>query len=112
MTVKNNMNENAKEIIYKNLDIITYIRNMMLLDIIDMTIIEEDKKDIINFLCRPIISVNKNKKNQFDEFYKVYKEQDFEKFVNNIKELVQKPNKDIKDKKLISISKEHLEQFV
>ena len=112
LSIKNEVNENANKIIYKKLDIITYIRNMLLFDIINQTILSDDKKDIINFLCRPLISVNKEQKNEFEEFYKSYDETDFDKFENDIKNLVNKSTKVEKENKLVSLSKEHLKDFV
>ena len=86
MKIKNILNENANEILYKKLDIITYVRNMILFDIINEIILANEQKEIINFLCRPIISVKKNTVNEFNEFYRYYKEKNFEIFVNNINE--------------------------
>ena len=107
MNIKNDVNENANEIIN-----ITYVRNMILFDIMNQTIIDNERNDIINFLCRPIISQNKIQKDEFHEFYNNYREEDFEKFLNNIQDLVQKPQKNEKEKKLVSISKEHLKKFI
>ena len=112
MTIKNIVNENANKIIYNKLNIITYIRNMILFDIINRTILDDNKKEIINFLCRPIISVNGNEKQEFHKFYKKYKERDFEKFINNLEGLLNKPEKSNKENKLISTSNKHLKAFV
>ena len=112
MTIKNIVNENANKIIYNKLNIITYIRNMILFDIINRTILDDNKKEIINFLSRPIISVNGNEKQEFHKFYKKYKERDFEKFINNLGGLLNKPEKSNKENKLISTSNKHLKAFV
>ena len=112
MKMKNIINENANEIINQKLDIRIYIRNMILFDIMNQTIIYNERNDIINFLCRPMISEEKIQKDEFDEFYKNYEEEDFDKFLNNIQDLVQKPQKNDKEKKLVSISKEHLKKFI
>ena len=109
--IKKIVNENANEIINQKLDIITYIRNMILFDIINRTILDDDRKEIINFLCRPIITVNNNEKNEFDIFYKNYKKQNFEKLSNNIKGLLQNPEKLEKEQKLLYFCKEHLKKF-
>ena len=85
---------------------------MILFDIINRTIVDDNKKEIINFLCRPIISVNGNEKQEFHKFYRKYKERDFEKFINNLEDLLNKPEKSHKENKLISISNEHLKAFV
>ena len=84
---------------------------MILFDIMNQTIIDKERNDIINFICRPVISSEKNQTKELGQFYKSYKEEDFFKFKNNIKELMIKPNKDDKENKLISISKEHLKVF-
>ena len=112
IAIKNNVNENANEIINKKLDIITYVRNMILFDIMNSTIIDNERNDIINFICRPIISSDKNQTYEFCQYYKNYKEEDFEKFKNNITELMKKPQKEDKENKFISISKKHLEAFI
>ena len=59
-----------------------------------------------------MISEVKIRKNESDDFYRNYKEEDFDKFLNNILDLVQKPEKSEKEKKLVSISKEHLKKFI
>jgi len=112
MKIKNNINEKANKIINQNLDIILYIRNMILFDIINRIILKDDKKNIINFLCRPIISINKSQKNEFGDFYKIYKENDFDNFFNDIKELIKKSLKKEKENNLIYITKEHLKEFI
>ena len=112
MKIKNYINENANEIIYSKLDIITFVKNMILFDIINRIILEDDKKDIFNFLCRPIISVKKNQTNELNEFYNIYKEEDFDKFINNIQDLSKKSEKINKDNQLISIAKEKLKEYI
>ena len=44
MKIKNNINEKANKIINNKLDIILYIRNLILFDIINRTILNDDKK--------------------------------------------------------------------
>ena len=112
IAVKNKLNEKATKFLNKKLDIITYIRNMILFDIINSTILNNDRNDIINLICRPVISITKNKKNELNGFYKSYKENDFELFTNNIQELLEKPKLSDREDKLISISKEHLKKFL
>ena len=112
MKIKNEANERANEFLVKKMDVITYVRNMILFDIINQTIIDKNKKAIINFLGRPIISINKRRRNEFEEFYKNYRERDFNKFYDHIQELAKKPKKEEIDKKLISLSNEELKAFM
>ena len=94
------------------MDVITYVRNMILFDLLNQLILDDSKKTIVNFLCRPIISLNTKQKNEFEEFYKNYREKDFKKFYQEIQDLSQIENKDEKANKLISVSNEHLQKFV
>ena len=111
MIIKNEVNERAKNILFKKMDINTYVRNMILFDLLNQIILDDSKKAIINFLCRPVISLNNVQKNEFNEFYRNYKEKDFKKFAEEIQDLSHKKNKDDKEIKLISASNEHLRNF-
>ena len=50
LVLKNNINLKSREILYKKLDIVIYIRNMILIDIINETLLDDNKKYIINFI--------------------------------------------------------------
>ena len=112
MIIKSQSNEMANNILSKKLDIITYVRNMILFDLLNQIILDDNKKTIINFLCRPVISLNNEQKIELDEFYKKYKETDFKKFSIKIQDLAQKQGKDEKENKLISVSNAHLKVLV
>ena len=85
----------------------------MLFNIINETILDDHVKSIVNFLSRPIISINKdNSKNDIEEFYRSYKENDFNKFYDEFMKLVQKPKKEIRERKLISLANKHLKDFL
>ena len=110
--IKNNIKEKANNILDNSLDVVSYIRNIFLFDIINVTIMDENIKSIVNFLCRPIISINNDNKNEFADFYRSYEETDFDKFCKEIKQLAQKPKKKIKEKKLIMLSNKQLKNFL
>ena len=110
--LKNDANEKANELLFKNLDIIHYVRNTILFDLLCQSTINNSKRPLINFLSRPIISINKKNKSEFEEFYRNYKERDFNKFYDQIQEVIQKPKKDEGDEKLIAIANERLKAFV
>ena len=112
MSIKTEANERANNILFKKMDIITYVRNMILFDINNQLTLDNSRKTIMNFLGRPIISVKKNSKNEFEDFYKNYKEKDFKKFTEEIQEMAQKPNKNGRENRLISVSNEHLKSFI
>ena len=94
------------------MDINAYVRNSILFDVMNQTMIDHNKRTILNFLSRPVISVNKKTKNEFNEFYRNYKEKDFNKYYDKIQEMAQKAKKEEREEKLVSISNEHLKAFV
>ena len=96
-----------------NLDVVIFVRNQMLFNILNETILEDQIKSIVNFLCRPIISINDDKtKNDLPQYYLQYKEDDFNKFSEEVIQLVQKPKMKRKEKKLILLSNIHLKNFL
>ena len=112
MRTKNEANEKANELLFKKMDIITYVRNMFMFDVINQTLINANKKPIVNFLARPVVSINKRNRGEFDEFYRIYKEKDFNKYYDQIQEMAQKPEKDETEKRLVSMANAHLRAFV
>ena len=112
MKLKHEVNEKANELLFKKMDINTYVRNMILFDLMNQTTIDNGKKILINFLGRPVISINQKSKNEFGVFYKNYRERDFNTFYEQIKEMTQKPKRDEKEEKLIAISNERFKDFV
>ena len=112
MSLKNDINEKAKNILFKKMDIIAYIRNMILFECINKIIIDDDKIPIYNFLCHPIISLNKEERNNYDALYRTYKEKDFMKFSEQISEVTKIERKSEKELRVISLSNEHLKKLI
>ena len=78
LKIKNDLNEKAMDILDNKLDIVTFIRNMIIIDIINEILFEKKTEYIINFLARPIISLkNNDEEEEFSSFYNKYKEADF-----------------------------------
>ena len=44
MNIKNEANEKANELLFKKMDIITHVRNQLLFDVINQTMIDSNKK--------------------------------------------------------------------
>ena len=89
-----------------------YVRNMILFDLLNLTTIDSIKKPLINFLSRPVVSISQKNKGEFNEFYKNFRERDFNKFYDKIQEVAQKSKRDEGEEKLFSISNERLKSFV
>ena len=111
LKVKYNLNQKANSILFSKLDIVLYVRNMILLDIMNKTFLGTGIKDVINFLSRPIISLKGKEKNELQIFYNKYKPSDFDKFYNEIGELAQKSDKRNEEKLLISLTNQHLKSL-
>jgi hypothetical protein len=112
LKLKIDVSEKANNLLNQKLNVILYVRNMILLDILNHTIIDDKKRDILNFLSRPIIASNKNKYEKQDKFYENLFENDFDKFYNCVYELSRKANKNDNEKRLINLSKQHLKELI
>ena len=112
LQIKYNLNEKANSILSSKLDIVLYVRNMILFDIMNETLLSVGYKDIINFLSRPIISLNGKEENVFSIFYHGYKYSDFDKFYNGINDLSQKMNKAREEKELLALTDKHLKSLL
>ena len=112
LKTKNDLNTKANNILYNKLDIVAYIRNMFVFDIINQMVLDENKKYIINFLCRPIISNKEIKENEFQEFYKKYDETEFTKSTLGIYKLLRIDKNKNSEQKLITLSNEQLKELL
>ena len=111
LRVKNDLNEKAVNILNNKLDIVLYIRNMILFDILNETLLDESKKSIINFLCRPILSLNQNEESKFGEFYRNYREENFDAFLSSISSLVKKTQKEKRERRLVELCYEQFKNL-
>ena len=110
--LKHQANEKANELLFKKLDINVYVRNMILFDLLNLTTIDSIKKPLINFLSRPVVSISQKNKGEFNEFYKNFRERDFNKFYDKIQEVAQKSKRDEGEEKLFSISNERFKSLI
>ena len=108
LKLKNYFHKKIKNILNKKLDIVSYIRNMLLFENMNELILNSNIKDIINFLYRPILSTNKNEEKEFNEFNEDYKDFYFDKFYDKFFELLKKPELTQKEKKIILLTKQKL----
>lgn len=108
MKLKNDANEKAYEILYRKLDAANFVRNSILFEVLNKTTIEKSKKPIYNFLSRPVVSINKKNREDFEEFYKNYRERDLTKLYDNVNQVAENPRRDEKDEKLFALVNEQL----
>ena len=112
MKLKNSLSDKANAFLYNKLDIILFIRNMILLDIINNIILDDKEKDIVNFISRPIIPSNNEDFGKQDIFYIKYKNNDFDKFYDSFSGLIEKGDKNKKEKILIGLTNEKLKELI
>ena len=112
LKIKKNITEKSNNILYSKLDIIVYIKNMILLDILNEVLLDNNRKGIIKFLSRPIISINKKEDNYLNDFYKNYYEADFDNFYSDVSELVQKTEKRETEKQLLFLLNKKLKKLI
>ena len=102
----------AEKIIKKKLNIIYYLKNMLLLDIFNNRI-NDDNKVIYKFLSLPIISSNLNGEDNnesFRNFTKPFTNEDLDELEDKIFKMMEKNDKS--DKKLILIANNYLEKII
>ena len=105
---KNNAYNIISNILSNKLDIVLYIKNIFISDIINKTLLNPKSKDVFNFLYHPVITVEQNNKNHFSDISINFNENDFDKFYEGIVELVQKDEKTEKEKNIIYLSQQKL----
>ena len=99
----------ATKMITDKLDIVLYVRNTILLDIISKTMIGDNRENIVQFLSIPVVSLkdikNENEKNKIfvenTNKYRPYLKEDFESCEKEIAKLADKEEKGELDKNLI-----------
>ena len=112
LKLKKDLAEKANNILYNKLDIVLFVKNMFLLDIMNQTLINNNRKGIIKFLSQPIISMNKKEENQLNQLSKNYSEADFDNFNSDVLKLIRKTEKREVDKKLLFLSNLKLKELI
>ena len=110
LSLKHNINEKANKLLFHKLDIALFVRNMILIDIINNAILEDSMKSIINFINRPILSLNKD--NEFESFCQTYTDNDFNKLSDEVCEFAKKSDKNIIEEMVLTISKKKLKELI
>ena len=112
MKRKKNINSKASDILYNKFDVVSYIKNMALLDIMNQILLDKKTKGIVKFLSTPIISLNKKESIDKIELYSDYSEANFDRFDYEISESIKNSKKLKYSKKLISLSYQHLKEML
>ena len=107
---KENLVNQSFRILKDKLDIVLYIRNMILFDSINQIYLENPY--IIDFLSRPIIYLNKKEEKKVKkEFYENSDELDIDILYERIRKLILKPEKTKIEQNIIFLLKEQLNEL-
>ena len=110
---KRKLSEKANDLLNEKLDIALYVKNAFLLEIMNHSLIDDKKKGITKFMTRPIFSDKSEDENkELDEFYQNYSQKDFDKFNNEIIELIRNPKLEKLDQKLIYLCNKELKKII
>ena len=103
---KNNLLKIAKKKFIYNFDIITFFKNMQMVELMNFILLDKYQFVMFKFLSKPFISLN-NKFDLFDSIVKSYKndfsEEDVNEFKKGYKFLYNKNNKNQQEKKIFSL---------
>ena len=107
LQMKNVLLEKGKRKLFYHLDILTYLKNMQMLEIINFIVLKGYESVIVRFISKPSISIA-NKIDVFEQIQNRYNYNTTEKeiidFFQSIKYLHEKDAKSDRDRKLINIA--------
>ena len=104
---------NAEDIINSKLDIVNYLKSILLLDIIKK-IAMDGKQEMLNFLCMPLVSPDKEEDMSYYHYHKIFDDEDFLRFSHEINLFMEKNPLTLKEeeKKLISLVNHRLRRYI
>ena len=108
---KQSLSEKANNILNKKLDIALYVKNTFLLDILSQSLIDDKRQSIIKLISKPIVST-RTEDSELSDFYTNYTEKDFDRFSDELLELIQESNLQNYEQKLVALSNMELREMI
>ena len=108
---KLSLSKKALNILNEKMDIALYIKNTFLLDIMSQSLIDDKRQSIIKFICRPTLS-ERMEDRELREFYTNYTEKDFDRFNDELLELIKESNLQKYEQNLIALSNMELKEMI
>ena len=112
LKIKTDLNNKVNQILFHKMDIAVFLRNMFLFDIIIQIFFDPNKKYVLNFLSRPIISSKEINEDEIDDFYNIFNETEFVKSTLGIYKLLKIKNKKISEQRLIALYNKQLKDIL
>ena len=101
----------AEDVINAKLDIIYYLKSILLLDIIKKISMEE-KQEMLNFLCMPFISSNKKENMSYYDYHKNFSDEDLENLGDEIDNIVRKEQISEEENNLLSLINQRIKKYI
>ena len=108
---KSNLTQKSNNILDNKLEISLYIKNTLLIDILNQALINDNMKSMTKFISRPIISLNKSSEINMSQFYKHYELTDFDDLYEDVLEMSKKPKLMQTEQKIISLVYNNLKEM-
>jgi len=112
LKIKNNLTEKCNNILNDKLDISLYIKNTILIDILNQALINDNMISMTKFISRPIISLSKNGERDINQFYKNYELEDFDNLYEDISNMSKKSRFTQAEQKIISFVYNELKEMI
>jgi len=109
LKLKKELNVKAINLLNNKLDIFLFVKNMILIDIMNQILLKENKESLTHFLSKPVISLRKEKK---DNKNKKFNETVFDEFYNEMMKFVKKPEIVDNEKEIIAILNKKLKELI
>lgn len=85
---------------------------MQIISILNKIILNDEQRNLLKFLSKPIINLN-GKIDNFDSFFnEKIEKNEIEEFINDYKILLEKENKSNKEKRLFKLINDDLNNFI
>ena len=115
--MKNILFKKGEKLLYLSSDILSYLKNMQILDILTYIILEPNQIKMLKFISKPVISFTEKKNSTNSISWKLEDDNEGkEKYVNDFykgyKELQTTIKKTKMDKKFITILNEELDHLI
>jgi hypothetical protein len=112
LKAKKDLTEKSNNILNNKLDISLYIKNTILIDILNQALINDNMKSLTKFISRPIISLSKSGERDKSNFYKNYEVTDFDNLYSDVSDMSKKPRLSQAEQKIISLVYNELNEMV
>ena len=111
LKLKKEINLKSTNLLNHKLDISLFVKNMILIDVMNEILLREHKEVVTQFLSRPVISLKKEEK-ELDKNKKESNENAFDKFYNEMMDIIKKTELIDNEKAIIALLNKKLKELI